>query len=364
MSNSQNEKINFKSLIQWCPQAFVFADMEGNVQFANPAAHRLYGYDEGELLGKNVDIFNSHLTHNTEEIVEAIKEDGSWEGELIQRKKDDSIFFAELSVNLVFVDGQPTGLCSYSRDITDKKEAEKKVLEQRELLASSSKLSTIGEMAAGIAHELNNPLAIISTKVQLLNKLIEKGKLEKVKIEGELSDVKDTCDRISKIILGLKAISRDGSLDPKTNVNISEVFSDSLNLCQERFKINSIDFRADTKKSEDSYVLGRGGQLSQVVLNLLNNAFDAVQNVDEKLIELSSSLNEDKLLIEIQDSGEGIDLELREKILQPFFTTKDPGKGTGLGLSISRRIIEDHGGKLYLKDQKKTCFVIELPLVD
>jgi PAS domain S-box-containing protein len=114
-------KVNFESLISWCPQAFVFADLEGNILFSNSAADKLYGYEEIELIGKTVDVFNSELTHNTEEIVESIKETGSWSGELIQKKKDNQTFDAELMANLVFENGAPTGLSSYSRDISDKK---------------------------------------------------------------------------------------------------------------------------------------------------------------------------------------------------------------------------------------------------
>ncbi|MFT6070766.1 MAG: PAS domain S-box-containing protein [Bacteriovoracaceae bacterium] len=352
--------VNFESLITWCPQAFVFADLEGKILFSNPAADKLYGYDEKELLGKDVDIFNSHLTHNTEEIVEAIKNTGSWMGEIIQKRKDNSTFHAELSVNLVFEGGNPTGLCSYSRDISDKKEAEKSILDQRALLAASSKLSAVGEMAAGIAHEMNNPLAIISAKAQLLRKMNEKGKLGPEKISLEVDDILHTCNRISLIIKGLKSISRDSTKDAKEPVTLHSVVMDALHLCQQRFKINNINFNIDLGPSPETIVLVRPGQISQVLLNLLNNSFDAVKESKEKEISLTIHEDDKKVFLEVENNGETIEEDLRDKIMEPFFTTKEAGKGTGLGLSISKKIMEGHGGELLLKDAPKTCFVVSL----
>lgn len=352
--------INFESLITWCPQAFVFAGLDGIILFANPAAEKLYGYEKNELVGENVDVFNSHLTHNTDEIVEAIKKDGSWSGELIQKKKSGENFDAELSVNLVFEDGAPTGLGSYSRDISDKKEAQRSILEQRELLVSSSKLSALGEMAAGIAHEMNNPLAIISGKVQLLKKISEKDQLSSEKLLLEANDILETCNRINKIINGLKSISRDSTDDPKDRVVLETVIMDSLHLCSQKFKINDINLNLDLGPSSKTTVLVRPGQISQVLLNLLNNAYDAVQGLEKKEVSLKVYEDETKVYIEVEDNGPSIEPEVKGKILEPFFTTKEVGKGTGLGLSISKRIMEGHEGKLILKDTSKTTFLIDL----
>lgn len=354
------KNINFESLVSWCPQAFVFADLEGKILFSNSAANKLYGYDEDELLGLNVDIFNSHLTLNTEEIVEGIKGAGSWSGELIQRRKDNQTFDAELMVNLVYENGVPTGMGSYSRDISDKKEAENNILEQRELLAASSKLSALGEMAAGIAHEMNNPLAIISGKVQLIKKMSEKKKLGPEKLLLETNDILHTCKRISMIIKGLKSISRDNTDDPKEPVTLESVVMDALHLCQQRFKINDIIFNVELGPSSETIVSVRPGQISQVLLNLLNNSFDAVKDSEEKEISLTIHEDDNKVYLEVENSGDIIPPALREKIMEPFFTTKESGKGTGLGLSISKRIMEGHEGELILKDSEKTCFIIDL----
>lgn len=356
MSNT----VNFESLITWCPQAFVFADLEGKILFVNPAANKLYGYEEKELIGKNVDIFNSKLTHKTDEIVEAIKDDGSWIGELIQKKKTNETFYAELSVNLVFEKGAPIGLGSYSRDISDKKEAEKNILEQQELLAASSKLSAIGEMAAGIAHEMNNPLAIVSGKAQLLKKMSEKNKLSPEKLSLEVDDILHTCNRISMIIKGLKSISRDNTEDPKEAVTLETVVMDALHLCQQRFKVNNINFKIDLGPAPELIVSVRPGQISQVLLNLLNNSFDAVKDKASKQVSLTVHEDSENVFLEVEDNGSIIEEALREKIMEPFFTTKEVGKGTGLGLSISKRIMDGHDGELILKDSPKTCFVVSL----
>lgn len=233
------------------------------------------------------------------------------------------------------------------------------VLAQHKLV-QSSKMSSLGEMAGGIAHEINNPLTIISGKVWQIKSKIEKGNIEPEKIIESLDIVAKTTDRIAKIIKGLRSFSRNSENDPMEVIILTQVIDETLELCRERFKNHSIELKLDLMPQ--LMIKGRSAQLGQVLMNLLNNAHDAVLNLPEKWVELHVTQVQQIIKITVTDSGHGIANNVVQKMMQPFFTTKDVGKGTGLGLSISKGIIEDHGGKLYYSGiTGNTQFVIEIP---
>lgn len=240
---------------------------------------------------------------------------------------------------------------------------EELVRKQQVKLALSSKMSSLGEMAGGIAHEINNPLTIINSKALVITKLLEKDKPDLPKIESELKKIEDTTDRIAKIIRGLSAFARNTEGDPMEPAMVSKIIQDTLELCRERFKNHHIELKVNIV--DDAIIDCRPHQISQVVLNLLNNAHDAVLNLPEKWINVEVARNNAWVMIKITDSGSGIDPTIIDKIMEPFFTTKEVGKGTGLGLSISKGIIEDHRGQLRYENFKNhTQFVIQLPAVD
>ena len=359
----KDQKIILESLINYCSQAFVFCDLEGKILLANPSAYKLYDYNDGELLNKNVDIFNSKETLQTDEIVNAIKDKGIWSGELIQRKKDDSNFYAELTVTLVLHQVVPIGLSSYSRNISDIKESQKKLKEQQIMLTSSAKFSAVGEMAGGIAHEINNPLAIIKAKADRLIRKVSAKKMDNDKIISEIKDIDNTIERITKIVHGLKLISRESEYDPIEDVLIIDIIQDTLNLCQEKFKFDGIELKISATLPDKTIVLGRSSQLSQVLLNLLNNAYDAIKEDDEKWVSIVIETSGEYALIKVENSGPKINAEIIDKIMDPFFITKAVGLGTGLGLSVSKRIMEKLNGELYLdQSAKHTVFCMKILL--
>jgi signal transduction histidine kinase len=221
----------------------------------------------------------------------------------------------------------------------------------------SSRLATIGEMAAGIAHEINNPLAIIVANTQLLLK----NKELSVQSQGKLQTILNTSQRISKIIIGLKLFSRQSDKDPMSPHSVKKIVSDTLEFCLEKFRSSGVDLKTD--QIEDQYILCRPSQLSQVLLNLLNNSFDAIQLRDEKWIKIQTLTENNHFILKVVDSGNGIPADVINKIFDPFFTTKGVGKGTGLGLSISKGIIQDHFGNLnYKTENGHTCFEIIIPI--
>ena len=236
----------------------------------------------------------------------------------------------------------------------------KKLEETQARLVESDKFSALGTMAAGIAHEINNPLAIIEGNVQLM--MIEIKRKSYKDLEKRLESIKTTVTRIAKIVVGIKSYSRDSSNDPYTPHPIEQIINESVTLCEERFMALSIKLVVEA----DGYneISCRPSELSQVLLNLLNNAADEIEGSDAPWIKVKISANSQWVRLTVSDSGKGIPEDVAAKIFDPFFTSKDIGKGTGLGLSIAKGIISKHKGKLYVdKNSKNTCFVIELPLL-
>ncbi len=169
--------------------------------------------------------------------------------------------------------------------------------------------------------------------------------------------------RISKVVAGLKSISRDSRHDPTEKVDVESLLNESVAMCLEKFSSHGVSIQIAPFSSMTFFC--RPTEISQILINLLNNAFDAVENQPEKWIRLSACADQINKTVEISvsDSGTGVPLNLRDKIMQPFFTTKDMGKGTGLGLSISRGLAQAQGGDLFFdKASAHTRFVIRLPL--
>lgn len=244
---------------------------------------------------------------------------------------------------------------------------DKKLLEKNEQLqiqelkaANASKLASLGEMASGIAHEINNPLAIIQTNVELIKLHLEQPIPDKTEIYNGIEKIKTTSERIATIIRGLRTFSRNSENDPFIKAQLSDIVQETLSFCSEKFRNQNIELKIDIP--EPIEIECRPSQISQILLNLLNNAADAVCDLPEKWVYLSAQRHSTHFEIRVLDSGDGIPLQLQHKIMLPFFTTKEIGKGTGLGLSISKGIAAQHGGSLELNnDSANTEFVIILP---
>ena len=236
----------------------------------------------------------------------------------------------------------------------------KKLAETQSLLLQSSKMSALGEMAAGVAHEINNPLAIIHLLSSQLKELILDEPLNKQEIETLSDTINSTTIRISKITNGLRSFSRDGTNDPFKLASMKKIIEDTLGLCSEKFKNNGIELQVSSV-SESLLLECREIQLGQVLLNLLNNSYDAVEALPEKWIKIEVQDLTKHVELKITDSGSGISEDLAKKIFQPFFTTKEIGRGTGLGLSVSKGIMEAHEGSIEVDfSNKNTCFILKL----
>ncbi|MAF92226.1 MAG: ATP-binding protein [Bdellovibrionota bacterium] len=249
------------------------------------------------------------------------------------------------------------------QDITEQKTKEQILLEQNTKIIRNSRLANMGEMAAGIAHEINNPLAIIIGFADRISSLINKEEINKEKIASASSRISEMTERIASIIKSLRQFSRDASDDEKVIVSVSTVIDDALILSQEKLSADKILIKTEEASKEHLLKVNRT-ELSQAIYNLIINSQEHIANNDlpEKWISITSEIKGDRVIIYVTDSGLGIPQNIEPKILNPFFTTKEIGKGMGLGLPIAKSSVETMNGKLYYnKSTQHTQFIIELP---
>ncbi|MES2962680.1 MAG: ATP-binding protein [Bdellovibrionota bacterium] len=234
----------------------------------------------------------------------------------------------------------------------------------QEQLVSSSKMVAMGRMAAGIAHEVNNPLQRIVGHADRLKFMAASGSVAPDQISVLSEQIQVVAMRIASIVKGLLALSRDASNDPLEEVALSSVINLSLDYCRARLESHDVQLRVGEIPAQWT-VLGRETQLSEVLLNVMSNAFDAAVESKEKWIQIEATLAGSMIEISVTDSGAGVKEDLRLKIFDPFFTTKPVGKGTGLGLSVSQGIMNVHGGHIALDSKSaRTRFVITVPRGD
>lgn len=250
-----------------------------------------------------------------------------------------------------------------ARDITEEVVKEKLVREQESKMIASAKMAALGEMSAGVAHEINNPLTVIQSRSFQLQQMAESGKLESATIIQAAESISKTADRIARIIHSLRTFSRDGTNDPFDIVHIKRIIDETLEFCENRFYSHDIKIimPAFNPRME---IECQQVQIEQVLLNLLNNSFDAIKNLPEKWILIDVVDRGSTLEIQVIDSGPGIPIEIADRMMEPFFTTKEVGHGTGLGLSISKGILEAHRGELvYDTNSANTKFIMRLPKI-
>ncbi len=338
-------------------------DTKGKILSVNDKFCEISGYSKEELVGQDHRIINSktHEKSFFKNLWSTISSGNIWRGEVCNRRKDGSLYWVYTTIVPFLEDDKPYQFVAIRQDITELKQLQKTIVEQQTQMISSSRLSAIGEMAAAITHEINNPLGVILGRCEMLKKNVSESELNREVITKNIEAIEKTGQRIEKIVKSMKLLSYHGESEDFARVKVSEIISDTLDLCSERFKNNGIQLTV--QNSDQSLFLHCiSYQIVQVLVNLLNNAYDAVENLEKKWIKIDVTNTPATLEIAVTDSGDGIPENIVKNLFQPFFSTKRVRYGTGLGLSVSKSILIKHGGDLILDlSSPHTCFKLTFP---
>jgi two-component system NtrC family sensor kinase len=247
------------------------------------------------------------------------------------------------------------------KTLKGKETAELLVIEQKEKLALAAKLSSLGELSGAIAHEIRNPLSLISNYGAILHAMAESNTLSNKEVMTTAERIEKTVFKINRIIKNLRIFIRDGSADPLEATPVKNILADVLELY--KGKILKQDIRLlEQEQFKDVSIDCRPSQIYQVIINLLNNSCDALEGKEDKWVKLDVTESGNDVVITVKDSGHGIPKEVAAKLFKSYYTTKAAGKGTGMGLNISKKIAEEHGGSLTIDHNcPNTCFVVRLP---
>jgi two-component system NtrC family sensor kinase len=325
---------------------------DGAFEHANDACVRALGYSRHELSGLYLqDLLQLGFEATIEHIPAEVREKGVWRGTLLHRRRDGSVFPVSSTVAaLKDTEGRIVHYVAVERDITDE-------LRLRDQLVQSERMSAVGELVAGVAHEINNPLQTIVGCVELL---LEERKGDDDQAR-DLHLVRQEAARAGQIVRNLLAFVRRGASD-RTSTDLNQIVKATADLRDYHLAQQNIALVVDLHP-DALPVLANREEIQQVVLNLLMNAEQAIASgPGAGTIVLKTTSTGASHTLQVTDDGPGIGQDLRGRIFEPFFTTKEVGQGTGLGLSISLGIASSHGGVLELGDSPKgACFKLTLP---
>ncbi len=341
-------------------QSGIYIIQNRKMHFFNPHIMRNYGFSEKDLL--NMDILNLVYPDDREMVrnkaIRMLKGESATPYEFRIIDKDGRVRWLIESVSSITYKGKPSTLGNFL-DITEQKNLSKQLEESQKQLVRSEKLAAIGQLSAGVAHEILNPINIMGMKLQMLE--MTEALSEKTK------DAIRTCEnqikRVTKITRDLQQFARV-SEKQITSSNINELIEQVFSLMGPRIKVEDVKVDARYQADLPLVPLDRD-RMGQVILNLINNALDAMKGRPERVLRVITELTDKNVVrLSFSDTGTGIPPEILSRIFDPFFTTKEEGKGTGLGLSISYGIIEDHGGRIWAENNDKgsATFFIELPV--
>jgi PAS domain S-box-containing protein len=359
-------RFHLAALVDSSGDAIIGETMEGVITSWNRSAERIFGYSAQEAIGKPISMLLPPGRENEElDLLGCLKRGETTNAyDAVRTRKDGRNIEVSVTMSPIFDPlGNLVGASKVARDNSDRKQMETELEVRRAQAVASARLSALGMMAAGIAHEINNPLAVIHASASDLLDMAETGNVPLKALEAASSRIKQTANRISKIVKSLRQTAREGSTDPFQPASVGEMVEQALELCKERFRVHSVRLYTPTVDPA-LHISCREVQIVQVLLNLLQNAFDAVVECEgDKWIRLEVASSAQSAVFDVIDSGPGVPPELRARIMEPFFTTKPVGKGTGLGLSLSKSIVNEHRGELNLCERENhTCFSLVLPV--
>ncbi|MGD8530917.1 MAG: PAS domain S-box protein [Syntrophobacterales bacterium] len=329
------------------------------IEDANERALKFYGFERDEMRGKSfLELAEPQEWDRLRKV--------PWEREgaifkVRQHTKEAESIMVNIRYSSLKDISQDTVIVTTS-DVTERVKSD-------EQLIQASKMATLGEMSAGVAHELNQPLSVIKTSASFLSKKIERKEPVSPDILRELADEMDSqVDRASLIINHLRQFGRKTDIR-KVNVQLNDCISGTFTVLGRQLELHGIKVELDLEE-ELPPIKGDRNRLEQVFLNLIMNARDAMDEKEEqagedveKVLRISSKTAGDRVVVNVSDTGPGMSEAVKEKIFEPFFTTKPVGKGTGLGLSISFGIVRDYDGSIEVEsaEGRGTAFTISFP---
>ena len=333
----QREQEFARRLVESFPDLVIALDREGRYTFVSPRSRELLGFLPEQLIGTPFsERIEPHSCKDVQAFLDSIISgqcsNGSTEF-LVRRNDGETRLFRATASPLMDVSGRIAGVIAAARDTTDSKRMEQQLIQ-------NERLAAMGQMIAGVAHELNNPLTAVLGVTELL-----RDSTEEESVRRQLEIAHRQARRAAQIVQSLLTFSRPPQ-PRKICLNLSELIQRSLQLHEHSLRSNriTVDFAA---QPDIPFVLGDASQLTQVFLNLIANAEQAIREVhDHGTLRIQVSRAADRVVATFQDDGAGIRREILPKIFDPFFTTKRPGRGTGLGLSICLAILREHNGEI------------------
>ncbi len=380
----REEEERTRLILESAGDGIIGVNGRGEVLFANGAAQSALGWTLDEMKGRKLHPLIHHTRPDGSRYpvercpMAAAYTDsavGHVEDELLWRK-DGSGFYASYSARPIVRAGRTQGAVITFRDVTARKKAEEEVrrlnaeLEERvrkrteelelarDRLVQSEKMSAVGQLAAGVAHEINNPLGIILGFAQGLVKRMKDGDPAAM----PLRSIEREALRSKNLVQSLLVFSRSSRNEQRDEADLDEVIEGALPLVEARARAGGVEIALERSPVPLRGQVNRN-QLQQIIVNLANNAVDAMPRGGKITVRTALSA-EGRAVITVRDTGTGIPKEIRSRIFEPFFTTKEAGKGTGLGLSLVYEIVKKHGGSIDAESREGegTVFTIALPL--
>ncbi len=354
----------YRSLFDSGPDPiFVVDSMTLRIIDANPRAVELYGYEKEELIGKPFqDLEAEHGGKSSAFIAGDTDAQGCISHQkMLHQKKGEKPFFVNLHACHISYKGRPAIIIS-AADVTE-------MMEKDAQLIQASKMKSLGEMSAGMAHELNQPLNAIKMGSDFLMMSIERNlDLPKDQLHQVVSEISSQVDRAADIINTLRAFGRKAELT-REEVNINKPIRNVYSLVRRQFELDNIKIHLELAENVRS-ILAHDNRLQQIFFNLVNNARDAINEKNEKniirgegIIRIRSYERDENVMVDIEDNGAGIPDSVKNKIFEPFFTTKETSLDMGLGLAITYGIVQDYGGDIQFQsaEGEGTRFTVSFP---
>lgn len=337
-------------------------DANGIITYANEKFLEISEYSPAEIIGNSHKIINSgyHPKSFMEELWKTIKSGQVWRGEICNKAKSGKLYWVDTCIAPIFNENKSIiNFIAIRFDITEKKLLAEKLT--TEIHSHQESLSVLGQLAATVAHEINNPLAAISMFTQMMESEMPPNS----PFQEHIAVIKrntDSCKKTVQVLLNQSHRSRPEMM----KLDLSKILEEIVIFLKPMCEKNDVTFNQDLRANL-TQVSGDPVQLRHVFVNLLMNALQCFDGKKGSvLLRAMNSFDDKWVIVEVEDNGPGIPVEFRTKIFEPFFTTKELGKGTGLGLSNASRVLQAHGGTLVLvkSDRGQTIFRVEIPIIN